>query len=316
MEDEMQSYGQASLPGDVYSPSPQVLMRERIIYVFALILPFLGAIAACWLAWNCGLGVVDAGLFLILYVLSSLGIEMGYHRLFSHRAFKTTSVIRFLLALFGAWAVQGPITYWVAFHRRHHQFSDMEGDPHSPNLSGSGIRNRLAGLVFAHIGWFFYPERPNPARYAKDIYEDPIVIFTTKHYFLLQLSNLALPALIGGLASGSLWGALSGMIWGGLARIFLVQHMTYAINSICHVFGARPFRIDDKATNNYWLMLPSLGGSLHNSHHAFASTAKNSLSHWWELDIAWGVISFLSKFGLVWDAKVPSKPVLASKRAV
>ncbi|NER35043.1 MAG: hypothetical protein F6J93_13645 [Oscillatoria sp. SIO1A7] len=294
-------------------PRPTQLKQERIIFGASTIVPFLGLILAIALTWYSGASMVDWGLFLGMAIISILGIEVGFHRLFSHGAFQTTEPVRAILAIAGCMALQGPVTYWASNHRRHHAYSDRLGDPHSPYVKNNESLGLLAGLWHSHIGWIFDSERTCPGRYGRDILKDAMLAKIDRHYFIWVLLGLAIPAILGGLLTWTWMGIFHGLVWGGLLRIFLVQQGTYAINSFCHAIGTRPFQSRDNSCNNLWLTLPTLGGSLHNTHHAFPNTAVNAL-FWWQIDPGAWFIRALEFLGLAWDIKVPSAEAILLRR--
>ncbi len=287
------------------------LRQERKIFAMSILLPCVGFLGMLALAVYSGIYYLDLALLGSFFLLTVIGIEVGYHRLFSHHAFETTSAIQFLLGVAGSMALQGPVVYWASNHRRHHTCSDQSDDPHSPQGHGSGWQGLFQGLWHAHIGWIFSPERTCPGHYGRDLLADPIIQQIDRGYLLWVSIGLLLPALIGAWVNGGM-GSLHGFLWGGLGRIFLVQQGTYSINSCCHSFGSRLFKTDDQSTNNLWLALPTLGGSLHNTHHAFPNTATNRV-RWWHLDVSGWLIQALAKVGLVWNMKVPSSQMIESK---
>lgn len=295
-------------------PRPERLRRERTIFALAIVVPALGTVAAfASLPWL-GVTALDAGLLIGLFVVTVLGIEVGYHRLFSHNAFEARPAVRGALAIAGAFAVQGPVLYWASHHRHHHRFSDSSSDVHTPHGFGPGFRGALRGLWHAHVGWIFQPHRASAGRYCPDLLADSLLQRIDARYSLWLVLSFVGPAAVGLAVTGSGVGALRAGLWGGAVRIFLVQQGTYGINSICHVFGTRPFATHDRSTNNAWLAPLSLGGSWHNNHHAFPSSAFNSID-WWHVDPAGGVIRLLSWVGLTWNVKRPSARAIELKRA-
>ncbi len=276
---------------------------ERNANIAAVALPFLGLIAAAVLLWNRLLGPRDLAIFAVLYLMTAIGITVGFHRLLTHRAFETHTWLRYTLAVLGSAALQGSVIDWVADHRKHHTFTDEEGDPHSPHTEhGSGISGMFSGLWHAHVGWLFTVHgQASSRRFARDLVEDPKMRRINRSFPWIALASLALPALLGLVLSGGSWlAALTAYIWAGLVRIFLVHHVTWSINSICHFFGSRRFPIDDKSTNVFWLALPSLGEAWHHNHHAFPRSAFHGL-RWYELDPSGWLILGLAKVGLAWD---------------
>jgi stearoyl-CoA desaturase (Delta-9 desaturase) len=264
----------------------------------ATVIPFLGLGVAGWQAWGHALRVADVAIFAVLYVATALGVTVGFHRLFTHRSFKTTGPVRVVLAALGSAAVEGPVISWVADHRKHHAFSDQEGDPHSPHVGHQSI---LRGLLHAHLGWLFmHDQRGKRSRYAPDLLADPAVRFIDRTFPLWVLAGLAVPFGLGYALGGSLTAGLTGLLWGGAVRLAVLHHVTFSINSLCHCFGRRRFATGDESRNLAWLALPTMGEAWHNNHHAFPTSAAHGLRRW-ELDPSALVIRALEKTGLAWD---------------
>jgi stearoyl-CoA desaturase (delta-9 desaturase) len=272
---------------------------EKIANLGAAILPFLATIAAIPLLWNRLVSTTDLLILAAMYVLTAGGITVGYHRLLTHRSFQTSRPLEYGFAALGSMAVQGSVIAWVADHRKHHAHTDEEGDPHSPHVGhGSGLGGVLRGLWHAHMGWLFSEHgRADWKRYAPDLYDDRGMRFLNRHFVALVVASLAIPALAGYAIAGTVGGALTALLWGGLVRIFLVHHVTWSVNSICHFLGTRRFETEDESTNVLWLALPSLGESWHHNHHAFPRSARHGLRRW-ELDPSALVIGALEKLGL------------------
>jgi stearoyl-CoA desaturase (delta-9 desaturase) len=275
---------------------------ERRVNMAAVFLPFLVVAAAIPLLWGDWLGWSDIVVFFFMYLLSGLGVTVGFHRLLTHRSFKTHKLTEYVFAYLGMLAVEGPVIDWVADHRKHHAHTDVEGDPHSPHVGhGDGIKGAIKGLWHAHVGWLWETHGEASARrYAKDLAEDRTMRALNRKFPLIVVGSLAIPAVLGGLLSMSLHGALTGLIWGGFARIFFVHHVTWSVNSVCHFFGTRRFEVDDHSTNVFWLAIPSFGESWHHNHHTFPRSAKHGLK-WWEIDPSAMVIGALKRVGLAWD---------------
>ncbi|MBA3809012.1 MAG: fatty acid desaturase [Solirubrobacterales bacterium] len=272
---------------------------EKAANLAGVIVPFAGTLAAIILLWDSFLDATDLALLAGLYLLTAGGITVGFHRLLTHRAFQTYPWLERTFAVLGSMSVQGSVLDWVADHRKHHAHTDEEGDPHSPHVGhGSGLQ----GLWHAHVGWLIRTQgQADWRRYAPDLYEDPKMRTIGKRFPLLVLLSLLLPTLAGFALHGwTLEGAIRGYVWGGLLRIFLVHHVTWSVNSVCHFFGKRRFDVDDRSTNVAWLALPSLGESWHHNHHAFPRSAEHGL-RWWELDPSALVIRAFEKLGLAWD---------------
>jgi stearoyl-CoA desaturase (delta-9 desaturase) len=289
---------------------------HRVLNLAGVLLPFAGFVAGVVLLWGTSLvGVTDLVLFAVLYVATAYGITLGFHRLLTHRSFATYRPIRYLFAVLGSMAVEGPVITWVADHRKHHAFADEDGDPHSPHTThGTGLTATLKGLWHAHVGWLFETHgRASSKRFAPDLVADPGMRRINRGFPLIALASLLVPFLLGFALSGaSLVGGLSALLWGGLVRIFLVHHVTWSINSICHFFGRRRFETDDESTNVFWLALPSLGEAWHHNHHAFPRSAFHGL-RWYELDPSGWVILGLERVGLAWDV-VKVAPETASAK--
>jgi stearoyl-CoA desaturase (delta-9 desaturase) len=271
---------------------------DRIATGIVTVVPLLAMGLVVWQAWQSLLHWHDFVVFGVLYVLTGLGITVGFHRHFTHRAFQTSRTVRAILAVLGTAAIEGPITAWVADHRKHHAFSDREGDPHSPHVDhGHGLR----GLAHAHVGWLFvHTERGLKSRYAPDLLADPIVNFISRTFVLWVAAGLAVPFLLGWAIGGTVAEGLTGLLWGGAVRMLVLHHATYSINSLCHFFGKRRFATDDESRNLAWLSFFTFGEAFHNSHHAFPTSARHGLSRWSFDPSAW-VIWALEKTGLAWD---------------
>ena len=272
---------------------------EKVANLLAVVLPFAATLAAIPLLWNQAVGWTDLGILVVMYLLTAFGITIGYHRLLTHRAFDSPAPVRYGLAILGSMAVQGSVIAWVADHRKHHAFSDEEGDPHSPHVGhGSGVGGVLRGLWHAHVGWLLEGHgRADWNRFAKDLMEDPGMRRINRAFPLLVLLGLLIPFAAGWLLTGSIVGGLTGLLWGGLVRVFFVHHVTWSINSVCHFMGTRRFVTPDESRNVVWLSLLSLGESWHHNHHAFPRSANHGL-RWWEVDISGLVIGGMERLGL------------------
>ena len=275
---------------------------ERLVRTMVVGVPVAALIVGGWLAWGGTLHWHDLVVLAITYTLSGLGITVGYHRLFTHRSFKTTRSVRALLAVLGSTAVEGPVTEWVATHRKHHRISDRPGDPHSPHVDHApGWRGALRGLGHAHVGWMFRgKDMANPARYAKDLLGDRDLRFIGRTFPLWAAVGLLVPFGLGVALTGSLVGGLTGLLWGGAVRVFLLHHVTFSINSLCHYFGRRPFQTGDQSRNLAWLAPLAFGEAWHNNHHAFPTSARHGLGRR-QIDPGAWAITVLERLHLAWD---------------
>jgi stearoyl-CoA desaturase (delta-9 desaturase) len=290
--------------------------RDRIITGTVTLVPFLALGVVAWQLWNSLLHWHDLVVFALLYAFSGLGVTVGFHRLFTHRSFKTSRALRALFAVAGSTAIEGPVISWVADHRKHHAFSDQPGDPHSPHVDhGGGWRGALRGLAHAHVGWLFiHTQRGSRRRYAPDLLADPIVRFVDRTFVLWAIGAIAAAFGLGWLIGGDLASALTGLLWGGAVRLLVLHHATFSINSLCHFFGRRRFTTDDESRNLAWLSLITFGEAWHNNHHAFPTSAAHGLGRR-EIDISAGVIWLLEKTGLAWDV-VRVTPERMARKAI
>jgi stearoyl-CoA desaturase (delta-9 desaturase) len=277
---------------------------DRIATGLVTLIPFLGLVAIGWQSAKHGIPWYDPAAFLVLYVLTGLGVTVGFHRYFTHRSFATNRAIRALLAIFGSAAIEGPIVSWVADHRKHHVFSDREGDPHSPHVGHGEQRfHALKGLLHAHVGWLFiHTDRGAKDRYAPDLMRDPLIRFVDRTFLVWAVAGLAAPFGLGVLLGGTVKAGLTALLWGGALRMLVLHHVTYSINSLCHFFGRRRFATGDESRNLAWLAPFSLGEAWHNNHHAFPTSAAHGLRRLERaLDPSAAVIWALERAGLAWD---------------
>lgn len=288
--------------------TPNLLMPAsitlRVVTAIAVVLPLVGFAASIVYAWGWGLGWVDVALLVGMYVVTALGITVGYHRLFTHKSFETNATIRFILAAMGSMAVQGPLMQWVAQHRRHHQYSDTYKDPHSPHTHGTGVWGVLRGFWHAHIGWLFQSDAVGLERYVRDLKKLRSLRIASALFPVWVLVGLMVPTIIGGLVTGTWAGAFLGFLWGGLARVFLVHHVTWSVNSVCHLWGSRPYPEHDQSRNNFVMGVLAMGEGWHNNHHAFPLSARHGL-RWWQIDVSYYIIRLMSAVGLAWKVRLP-----------
>ncbi|MFL5327649.1 MAG: acyl-CoA desaturase [Gemmataceae bacterium] len=281
-------------------------LTMRLATLFVIVVPFLGLLAAPFFFLGWGFRWTDLGLLMGFYLVSAVGITVGFHRLFTHRSFETYAPIKFLLGVMGSMAIQGPMLKWVAMHRRHHQHSDTPEDPHSPYHHGSGILGLIRGAWHSHIGWFFQRDPENLARYVPDLRASKILRAVSALFPLWALLGVLFPAVLGGLITHSWTGAITGLLWGGIIRVFLVHHVTWSVNSACHLWGHRTFPVNDHSRDNLLFGILALGEGWHNSHHAFPTSARHGL-RWWQIDLSYLMIRALAWLGLAWDVQLPPK---------
>jgi stearoyl-CoA desaturase (Delta-9 desaturase) len=290
--------------------SPGILVA---LWAFVLI-PFVALVAAVPVAWGGWLSWVDVVIAVSFYYLSGLGVTVGFHRYFTHGSFKAKQPLRIVLAAAGSLAIQGNVIQWVADHRRHHAFSDVEGDPHSPWRYGENLRGLIKGLFHAHVGWMFHREMSNRARFAPDLLADKALVRVDRLFAVWVTISLLAPAAIGGLVTWSWAGALTAFFWASLVRVSLLHHVTWSINSICHVFGERPFAVreGDRAANFWPLAIISFGESWHNLHHSDPTCARHGVMRG-QIDTSARVIWLFEKLGWVYDVRWPKPERLAAK---
>jgi stearoyl-CoA desaturase (delta-9 desaturase) len=289
---------------------------SRVVTLLAVVGPPLALVSAAGLLWGVALSWLDLALFACFYALGGLGNSVGFHRLFTHKSFETTKWVRGVFAVLGSMTMQGPITQWVTDHRRHHALSDQEGDPHSPHAGhGEGAWASMKGFVHAHVGWLFSSKGMERGdHYGRDLYEDKVVRTVDRLYALWVVVTFGLPFLIGYLAGGfSLALGFEAFVWAGAIRVFAYQHATFAVNSICHMFGGRSYRSRDESRNNWVIAALTFGEGWHNNHHAFPSSARHGLDRF-QIDLSWWTIRLLEKVGLAWDVRLPSPGQRARRR--
>ena len=274
-----------------------------------------GMLVTLILAWMWGVSKLDMALFAVFYLISGFGITLGYHRYFTHKSFKTYRFIEYILCICGSMAAQGKLAFWVGKHRIHHHFTDKKGDPHSPAVvEKNSFLNKIKSFIHSHMGWLFIDKDFNDyKKRVNDILKNSKLTKIQNFYWLWLLLGLFIPAVLGGAISQSWKGALTGFLWGGLARICVLHHVTWSINSICHVFGSRMFNSKDNSKNNFLVAFLAFGEGFHNNHHAFAYSAKHGWFRFWQVDVTYIVIKVMEKLGLVWDIKLPTIASIKNK---
>jgi stearoyl-CoA desaturase (Delta-9 desaturase) len=292
-------------------PEPSSRLDRFLVGLFVAV-PLLALLAAIPLAWGWGLGWHDIVIAFVFYVVTGMGITMGFHRHFTHSSFKAARPLRVSLAIAGSLAIEGPVLVWVADHRRHHKYSDKEGDPHSPWRFGNDWKALTKGFLYAHMGWMFNPNRTSQEKFCPDLLADPPIRRVSSTFPLWVAVSLLAPALIGGLWSMSLAGALTAFFWASLVRICLLHHVTWSINSVCHTFGNEDFDVRDKSRNVAWLAIPSFGESWHNLHHSDPTCARHGALEG-QIDISARAIWIAEKLGWAWDVRWPDEERLSGK---
>ena len=304
-------------PTPAAAPKPLTEGKQSIGLIVALwafvLIPFAALIAAVPVAWGWGMSWLDASMALVMYVIGGLGIGTGFHRYLTHGSFKAVRWLRIVLTVAGSTAIEGEPTQWVADHRRHHMFSDREGDPHSPWRYGESVWGLTKGLFYAHMGWLFHRELSNRERFAPDLVADPDIQLLDKLFVPIVVASVGLPGLIGGLVTWSWQGALTGLFWAGLVRIAVLHHVTWSINSICHMLGERPFRSRDKSANFWPLAILSGGEAWHNLHHADPTCARHGVDKG-QIDINARLIWIFEKLGWASEVRWPNAGRLDGKR--
>ncbi|MGZ4275066.1 MAG: acyl-CoA desaturase [Solirubrobacteraceae bacterium] len=290
-------------------------LLERRITITAVVVPFLAFIAAIVLLWGGVVSWRDLAIFAVMYALVGFGVTIGFHRLLTHRSFEAPTGVRVTLAILGSMSVQGAVIHWVADHRKHHAFTDEEGDPHSPHThGGEGWRGVLGGMWHAHTGWLFdRGQRTSARRFAPDLKNDPAIRFVDRYFLLWVLLGLAIPFAAGvALSGGSLAAGLTALLWGGLVRVFVLHHATWSVNSVCHMYGKRPFVTEDESRNNWVVAFVSLGEGWHHNHHAFPTSARHGLQGR-QFDPSYMIIRAMEKVGWARNVKEPKPAEIARK---
>jgi len=310
-----------SAVSDVENHSPERTPGDRrlaLINLGAVVIPFLGLIAAIVLLWGVAFDWVQLVILWIMSTITAFGVTVGYHRLCTHKSFTTPPLVRYLFAAAGSMAVQGPVIKWCAEHRRHHQHSDTERDPHSPHMSpdgswGEGFLALLRGAYHAHVGWLFTGRCKGLGKYSVDLRNDPILVRADREFPLWVIAGLVIPSVLGGIFTLTWTGALLGFLWGGLVRILLVHHITWSVNSVCHLWGTQPFKCRDHSRNNLLVGILAMGEGWHNNHHAFPTSARHGL-YWWELDLSYLLIRAMQFVGLARDVRCPDPQRIEQRR--
>jgi stearoyl-CoA desaturase (Delta-9 desaturase) len=284
----------------------------RVVIGIFIVLPMLAVVAAIPIALNGWITWLDVALVLAFWAITGLGITLGYHRYFTHGSFKAPRGVKIALGIMGSMALQGSVAQWVADHRKHHKFSDEVGDPHSPWRYGTSKRAVAKGLFYSHIAWIFEEQNSAVEQYAPDLRADKDLDRISRLFPVWVTLSLLLPAVLGGLLTWSWIGALTAFFWASLVRIAFLHHVTWSINSICHVFGRRPFKSRDLSSNVAWLAIPSFGESWHNLHHAEPTAARHGVLKG-QVDPTAAIIRVMERLHLARDVRWPKPERVAAK---
>ena len=296
-------------------PPPRATRVQLVSAGVVVALPLAAVVVAVVLFWNHGISWLDLGLALGMYVVTGLGLSVGFHRLFSHRSFVPARWLKVTLAIAGTMGIEGSVTSWVSQHRRHHVFTDRPGDPHSPVPSGPGAGNQIRGLWHAHAGWLFVPNEVNAERWSKDLLDDPDIAFISSTVVVWTVLSFLIPTAIGWFVTGTVWGALLAGLWGGVVRVAVLHHVTWGTNSLCHTFGQQPYRNKDRSTNFAPLALLNFGDAWHNAHHAFPRSARHGVDAG-QVDISAEVIRLFERLGWATNVHWPQSSVMDRRRAL
>jgi stearoyl-CoA desaturase (delta-9 desaturase) len=286
---------------------------KRFSALTTMTLPLIGVGAGVYLAAQGRVTALDVVLFAAMYFVHMAGITIGFHRYVAHRAFSTSPPIEAALMIAGSMGAQGPLMFWVTTHRRHHRFSDREGDPHSPNLHGPSVRERLRGLWYAHMPWMLSNESSRWTVFGPDVLRNRRLMYYHRTYPLWVVVGLLLPATVAFAVEGTAQAALGGLVFGGLVRIFVANQAAWCVGSVCHAFGTRPFDNEDHSANNWPVAVMTFGEGLQNNHHAFPGSFRHAVS-WWEPDLSGWIIAGLARAGLVWEARQPDRATVERRR--
>ena len=287
---------------------------EQVALGAFIVVPLLAVVAAVPLLWGHWIIWRDAVIAFVMYAVTGHGVTVGFHRYLTHGAFKAGRALRVALVVAGSMAIEGPAVRWVADHRRHHAFSDKEGDPHSPWRYGQSLRALVKGFWHAHVGWLFDVEQTDQRRFAPDLLRDRDMVRVSRMFGPLAVVSLLLPALVGGLWGGSVEAAAQAFFWAGLVRIATLHHVTWSTNSICHIFGKRPFTSRDKSGNVWPLAFLSMGESWHNLHHADPTLARHGVLPG-QIDSSANLIRLFEKLGWARDVRWPDRARLQARLA-
>jgi stearoyl-CoA desaturase (Delta-9 desaturase) len=303
---------QESLARAILQLNPRSARAKRVVALVTIGVPAIGFAIAAYLMQSARATGLDYSLFAVFYAIQTFGISIGFHRYVAHKSFKTSRFFEGVLMITGSMALEGPLLFWVSTHRRHHRFSDEAGDPHSPNLSGAGLRGKLRGLWYAHIPWMFSDQESRVTAFAPDVLRDRYLYNYSRTYPIWALASLLLPGVLGFAIGGTFAAALSGFVFGGLARVFVANQAAWCVGSISHMIGSRPFVTHDNSANNWPVAFFTFGEGLQNNHHAFPGAYRHGM-RWWEPDLSGWLLAVLGKARIVWDLKMPNRRTINSR---
>ena len=301
-----------SLARAILQLNPKSARAKRVVALVTIGVPAIGFAIALYMVFTGRASALDYTLFVVFYAIQMFGITIGFHRYAAHKQFKTSRFFEGVLMITGSMAMEGPLFFWVSTHRRHHRFADQLGDPHSPNLSGAGIRGKLKGLWYAHIPWMFSDQESRVNVFAPDVLRDRHLFNYNRTYPVWALASLVLPTILGFAIGGTPAAAFSGFVFGGLARVFVANQAAWCVGSISHMFGSRPFVTRDNSANNWPVAIFTFGEGLQNNHHAFPNAYRHGM-RWWEPDLSGWVIAALAKLGIVWDLRMPDRDTMSRR---
>lgn len=301
--------GQESLARTIVQLNPRSARAKRVVALVTIGVPAIGFAIAVYLVLRGRATTLDYTLFAVFYAIQMFGITIGFHRYAAHKSFTTSRFFEGVLMITGSMAMEGPLTFWVSTHRRHHRFADEPGDPHSPNLTGAGALGRLKGLWYAHIPWMLSDKESRVDVFARDVMRDRTLMTYSRTYFIWALAGLVLPSALGFAIGGTFAAAFSGFVFGGLARVFLANQAAWCVGSISHMIGSRPFVTKDNSANNWPVAVFTFGEGLQNNHHAFPGAYRHGM-RWWEPDLSGWVLAVLAKAGIVWDLRMPDRDTI------
>jgi stearoyl-CoA desaturase (delta-9 desaturase) len=293
-------------------PSDVKTAWQQVVLALFIAVPFAGLIVAVPVLWGWGIGWREALIAIAMYLITGHGITVGFHRCFTHKAFRAKRWVQVTMAIAGSMAIQGPVVRWVADHRKHHRFSDRSGDPHSPWRYGSNATALVRGFWHSHIGWLF-DDQTSQQKFAPDLCGDPIISGISRSFPLWVALSILIPPVVGGLWGWSWQAAFWAFFWGSLVRVALLHHVTFAINSVCHITGLRPFKTSDESRNVWWLAVPSMGEAWHNFHHAAPGSARHGVKRF-QIDTGAMVIRAMEHLRWVQNVRWPDSGLIVKRQ--